>query len=64
MSIPELRLDPPEEKITGYCDFCGSEIYAGELCYAIEDKQIHVECLEGFAKESYAKCLKEAGADV
>ncbi len=64
MFIPESRFNPPEEKIMGYCDHCGSEIYAGELYYDIDGKQIHEDCLEAYAKKCFAKCLREAGTDV
>ncbi len=60
MYVPEPRLDPPEDKICGYCDFCGGEIYEGESIYLIDGQRIHEDCLEDFARSYFMSCLTEA----
>ncbi len=52
--IPERPLEPPEDKIFGYCDHCGGEIYEGEDIYEIDGDIIHEECLLDYAKEHFA----------
>lgn len=51
---PERPLDPPEDEICGYCDFCGGEIYVGEEVYGINGDIIHEDCLLDYAKKNIA----------
>ena len=57
---PERPLEPPEDKIFGYCDFCGGEIYEGDTVYDIDGQRIHEDCLADFARGYFAACLTEA----
>ena len=57
---PERPLEPPEDKIFGYCDHCGGEIYEGDTVYDIDGQRIHEDCLEDFARGYFAACLTEA----
>lgn len=52
--IPERPLEPPEDKIYGYCDYCGGEIYEGEDVYEIFGDVIHEDCLLDYAKDKLA----------
>lgn len=56
---PEAPLEPPEDKIFGYCDHCGGEIYMGEDIYEINGDIIHEDCLLDYARENLAE-KKEA----
>ena len=60
MYEPERPLEPPEDKIFGYCDHCGGEIYEGDTVYDIDGQRIHVDCLEDFVRGYFAACLTEA----
>lgn len=51
---PEPPLDPPEDKVFGYCDQCGGEIYEGEDIYEIDGDIIHEDCLLDYAREKLA----------
>ena len=42
---PELPLEPPEDKIIGYCAQCGGEIYAGNPVYLCDEGMVHVDCV-------------------
>lgn len=42
---PELPLEPPEDKIIGYCARCGGEIYAGNPVYLCDEGMVHVDCV-------------------
>ena len=57
---PERPLEPPEDKIFGYCDHCGGEIYEGDTVYDIDGQRIHEDCLEDFARGYFAAWLPEA----
>lgn len=59
----ESLFEAPEERVFGYCDSCGSEIYEGEPYYSIGGKMIHCECLGDFAVSHFAGCLKEAACN-
>lgn len=52
--IPERPLDPPEDVIVGYCDYCGGEIYEGEEVYEIDGDVVHEDCLLDYVKENMA----------
>lgn len=52
--IPERPLEPPEDKIFGYCDHCGGEIYEGEEVYEIEGDIIHEDCLLDYVRKNLA----------
>lgn len=56
---PERPLDPPEDKICGYCDFCCGELYEGDAIYNISGQCIHEDCLLDFARSYFADCLAE-----
>lgn len=56
----ERPLDPPEDKIFGYCSCCGREIYEGEEIYNIKGEVIHEDCLHDFADEYFKDCKEEA----
>ena len=32
--IPDIRLEPPEERIYGYCSHCGAELYSDDYVLA------------------------------
>ena len=51
---PERPLDPPEDKVFGYCDHCGGEIYEGEEVYEIDGNIIHEDCLLDYVRENLA----------
>lgn len=57
---PERSLEPPEDKVYGYCDYCNGEIYEGDTVYDIDGQRIHEDCLEDFARGYFAACLTEA----
>lgn len=58
--IPERPLEPPEDKVFCYCDYCGGEIYEGEDIYEIDGDIIHEDCLLDYAKDKLA-VRREAG---
>lgn len=58
--IPERPLEPPEDKIYGYCAHCGGEIYEGEEIYEIDGEEVHEDCLYDFVKDRFDVCKKEA----
>lgn len=58
--LPERPLEPPEDKIFGYCAHCGGEIYEGEDIYVIDSEAIHEDCLRDFAEEYFKDCREEA----
>lgn len=60
MYEPERPLEPPEDKIFGYCDHCCGEIYEGDTVYDIDGQRIHEDCLEDFARSYFAASLTEA----
>lgn len=64
MYEPERPLEPPEDKIYGYCNLCGGEIYEGDTIYEINGQLIHEECLEEFAKDYFSGCRTEARPEV
>lgn len=59
--IPEMRLDPPEDKPVAFCAHCGCEIYNGEEVYEIDDELIHEDCLADYAGRRFAACRRRAG---
>lgn len=59
--VPEPPLDPPEDKIFGYCAHCGGEIYEGEDIYIIDSEAVHEDCLLDYVRENIA-VRKEAYA--
>ena len=58
MYEPERPLEPPEDKIFGYCDFCGGEIYEGDTVYDIDGQRIHEDCLGDFRSEEHTSELQ------
>lgn len=54
-TVPEPPVEPPEDVIFAYCDYCGGEIYEGETYYAIDGENICTDCLRDFAD-----CVEEA----
>ena len=48
--------DKQLEKPICYCDFCGAEVYSGDLIYRIEGEIIHEECLSDYAEERFRPC--------
>lgn len=59
-NTPEPPLEPPEDIIFAYCDYCGGEIYDGETYYAINGETICTDCLRDFASGYFADCVEEA----
>lgn len=51
---PERPLDPPEDKVFGYCDHCDGEIYVGEVVYEIDGDIIHEDCLLDYVRDNLA----------
>lgn len=45
--IPELPLEPPEDKIVAYCRRCGGEIYEGNAFRVVDGWPIHWDCGQG-----------------
>ena len=40
------------------CNFCGGELYAGNLCYRIDGARICRECFADWAKERFQTALE------
>ncbi len=59
--IPEPPLEPSEDVIFAYCDYCDEEIYEGETYYDIGGETICVDCLRAFASDYFADCVERAG---
>lgn len=46
-NIPELPLEPPEDKIVAYCRRCGDEIYEGNAFRVVDGWPVHWDCGQG-----------------
>ncbi len=60
--LPERPLEPPEDTPVAYCDYCGGEIYEGEVVYNIDGRLIHEDCLHDFADDYFKDCREEAAS--
>lgn len=50
--VHELPLEPPDPAVKGRCDWCGDEIYEGEITFTGDEGRVHLECLLPLLEES------------
>ncbi len=46
-----------KSKIVYWCDRCGTELYAGDVCYRLEGQCLCTECLLPYAQERFRDAL-------
>ena len=47
------RLDPPEARLFGHCDWCGDEIWEGYDYYDINGDIVCCDCIAGCKQEAW-----------
>lgn len=55
------KTSPPEPEHIGYCDGCGSDVFAGEPVLTGESQIIHVECAADYLIEQRQWHRRTAG---
>lgn len=50
--VHELPLEPADPVVKGRCDWCGDEIYEGEITFSGDEGTVHLDCLLPLLEES------------
>lgn len=50
--VRELPLEPADPVVKGRCDWCGDEIYEGEITFSGDEGRVHLECLLPLLEET------------